>query len=364
MIRLPCFLLPNRTVIVFNTGGTLQEYNKMYARPVKLFKGITNTLEFEVRNNDQKKQSIVGMTPVVMLFDLEQQMVLPERFGTLKFGTQHVFTVDFTSHELDLIECQKLKIAVKIVGSGGERIAYGDVAYGLHIEAELFDGYNDKSNRPQEITVFNYTYNHLNKSGLFTSEVAHFSKTNDLVLDSSLIDSSMEANVTVYPGKYRGPVEIEVTKDTSTANSNTWIKLDQIIDVVDEFPVDAIVINDDNYTFIRFKFGGNNGYGASFDIRKNNGLYEVSLVQRGMGYSLGDEITIKGSRLGGDDGINDLVITITATNSYPQGAVQRTGFSWEGIAADPEPNETSLFRNMFGEPRPSAKVIDKIIVKT
>lgn len=360
MIRLPCFLLPNRTIIVFNTGGTLQEFNQMYIRPIKLFKGITNTLEFEVRNNDQKKQSIVGMTPVVMLFDLEQQMILPERYGTLKFGTQHVFTVDFSAAELDMIECQQLRIAVKIVGNGVEQIAYGDVAYGLHIEAELFDGYNDRANPPQEITVFNYTYNYITHSGLFTSELAQFSSvTNDFVLDSS-----QSANVTVYPGKYRGPIQIEVTKDTSTASSNTWIKLDQVIDCMDEFPVDAVVTNDDFYTFIRFKFPGNNGYGASFDIRKEDGLYEVSLTQRGMGYTLGDVITIKGSRLGGDDGINDLNITVTAINSYPQGAMQKLGFTWEGVATEYALNETRLYRNMFGEPKPTAKVVDKIVVRS
>lgn len=358
MIRIPCYLLPNRTLVVLNTGGTNQEFRQMYSRPIKLFKGISNTLEFEVRNNDQKKQSILGMTPVVMLFDANQQQLLPPRYGELKYGTQHIFTVVFTAAELDLIQCQSLNIVVKVVGNGTEHIVYSDTAYGLFIEAELFDGYNDRAKKDQVISVFNYNYNHQTFSGTYTSELAQFSaNTNDLVLDSS-----RSANVVVYPGKFRGQVEIEVTKDMSTANSNNWIKLDQKIDVLDGYPVEAIVSNNEAYTFIRFKFPGHNGYGGSFDVRKVDGQYEVSLVQRGSGYLVGDILTIKGSRLNGDDGVNDLVITVTEVNSYPQGALHKLGFTWKGVSSDPVPNEARLFRNMYPEPKPSAKTLEKIIV--
>ena len=61
-----------------------------------------------------------------------------------------------------------------------------------------------------------------------------------------------------------------------------------------------------------------NGSGASFNISTNgSGTYNLSSISsRGLGYQIGDTVTISGSSLGGLDILNDL--TLTVTRLYPE----------------------------------------------
>lgn len=52
------------------------------------------------------------------------------------------------------------------------------------------------------------------------------------------------------------------------------------------------------------------GKGATFDITLANGVPTVVLRQPGNGYHINDTMLIKGSDLGGVDGVNDLTITV------------------------------------------------------
>ena len=56
--------------------------------------------------------------------------------------------------------------------------------------------------------------------------------------------------------------------------------------------------------------------------------YNVALGNSGLGYSVGDVFTISGSRLGGESGTNDLVVTVLSVDS--SGRI--SDFSYTGIA--------------------------------
>lgn len=359
MQKISCYLVPNRTIVVLNAAGFNTEFRQVYTRTIKLYKGITNTLEFDVRNNEQKKQSILGKTPKLVIFDLNQQQLL-EKSGTIVPGTQHLFTVELTAAELAMIDTQHLRLALKVVSGAQEQMLYGDSQFGLHINADLLNGFNSLASQPQEIKVFNYTFNYQTLQGLYTSEVAEFSAP----LNDDTLDSTRTANVTIYPGEFRGDVTVEVTKDKSTSSSNFWTALDQKITVDGPGPIDAVVSNDQAYTYMRFKFLGYRGLGAAFNISRSNGEYIVSLVQRGTGYTVGDTLTILGSKLGGDDGVNDLRITVTDVNTYPPGAMQLNGFTWEGLAAELPPSGLTYYKNVMPDAQQITKTIDKIIVRS
>jgi hypothetical protein len=101
------------------------------------------------------------------------------------------------------------------------------------------------------------------------------------------------------------------------------------------------------------------GYGAFFNITVADGVYElVSVINRGQNYRPGDTVTIKGSRLGGDDGVNDLNITIGAINEYPLGSINTTSLTWNGTATG-----DGYYRNVQASITNSASSIDKIIIR-
>ena len=76
-----------------------------------------------------------------------------------------------------------------------------------------------------------------------------------------------------------------------------------------------------------------NGYGAQFDVSKTDGVYRVSLVTGGTGYAPGNTIKINGSKLGGADGVNDLLVNVVSTDTLNTGSII-TSISWVGVASN------------------------------
>lgn len=360
MNRIHLYRLKSRSIVIIDKRGTEKEFRQMYTRTLRLYKGISNTLEFEVRNSDHRKENITGLIPIVTIFDSKQQKLLPDKEGTIVTGVPNAFSVEYTENDLVLLEQQTAHIVIKLVDRTSDKspiILYGDVGYGIKIFVDILDGFNDRSNEAFVISTFNYNYNFITMIGTFTSEIAPLPTAED-----NISDTSDTKNVIIYPGAYKGTIKIEVTKDMSTSNANKWEQILDTIPITSNEIYQCYVPNNDKYTYIRFVCDAGNGLGATFDIRKNVDSYEVSLVQRGIGYNVGDVLVVKGSYLGGDDGINDLTINITGVNSYPQGALHKTGFTVRGIPSTPIPSETTLFRNVAVAPIPKRISPEKIEV--
>ena len=76
---------------------------------------------------------------------------------------------------------------------------------------------------------------------------------------------------------------------------------------------------------------------ATFDIVKNGLTYDVTIVDGGLGYAVGDTITILGSTLGGQDVVNDCIIKVNKTsedssNSITEVVVSGNGRSGKWVA--------------------------------
>ena len=388
MNRIHLFKLRSRNVVIADRSTTNKGFNMMYTNTIRLFKGTPNKIEFEVRNSDHKRENIVGLTPVVTIFDSKHQRLLEDRNGTLIYGTPYAFDVIFTSDELDKIENQSAHLAIRLIPSSETStdlpiIMYGDVGYGVKVPVEIVDGYNDLANKPFVINTFNYSYNFITMSGTYTSELSPMPTVED-----SLTDNPNDPNVIVYPGAYIGNIRAEVTSDMSSSNANTWKSVpvkkrtvaenvddsgivsktivwetfDDHIPIIDNTNLELYIECEKTYSYVRFICEAGNGYGATFDIRKNAETYDVSLVQRGSGYKAGDILVIRGSYLGGDDTINDLTIRITDVNSYPSGALRKTGFTYHGNPSEPVTSEATLFRNITPNPIPKRIAPEKILV--
>jgi hypothetical protein len=80
------------------------------------------------------------------------------------------------------------------------------------------------------------------------------------------------------------------------------------------------------------------GYGAQFNVSKSNGVYRVERILNedndgtGDGFNVRDVIKIKGSKLGGRDGINDLLITVASILGTGQD-LPIASINWTGIAS-------------------------------
>ena len=70
MQKASSYLYPNRIQVHTNvTSTSIQEWRIVYQRNIKIYKGLTNIIEFDVKNAEQKRIYISGYTiTCVMLY--------------------------------------------------------------------------------------------------------------------------------------------------------------------------------------------------------------------------------------------------------------------------------------------------------
>jgi thioredoxin 1 len=240
--------------------------------------------------------------------------------------------------------------AILLFKDGEEKILYSDSQFDVLARVEVLNAYNDAEDLADEVTVFNWEFDRKQ----FISEIANFGNRHN---EDYSTRPFRNMTVEMY-GTYAGIIEVEATKDKSTAFGTTWTKID---DWDTRIETTKVISETEPWRYVRFKHGGGNpGSGATFNITIEDGEYVlVSVIHRGQDYNISDILTIKGSYLGGDDGVNDLTINVNAVNEYPNGSINSvTGITWSGTAA-----EDGYYRNVEAFNLVSANPVDKIIVR-
>ena len=112
------YLLKNRVQLEANLSGYVTEYRSVYKKQVEITKGIDNTIEFEVRNQDQKPQSLIDYTPKFIAFDESQTMVVEKDGTVLDDVTTKTMPADSSSNTTTITLTSTAGIAVGQTVSG------------------------------------------------------------------------------------------------------------------------------------------------------------------------------------------------------------------------------------------------------
>ena len=98
----PVYLYVNKLDIFTTPTDTwsTERYRRVYNRNLKIFRGVDNRIDIQVRNNDQKASNIVGSTLVFNLVSQDtKHLVLQKDFTAMDLATGKV-TVILTAEEL------------------------------------------------------------------------------------------------------------------------------------------------------------------------------------------------------------------------------------------------------------------------
>lgn len=81
MQAISVYLYPNKLDVFTNlpSAWSTERYRKVYNRNIKVFRGVDNKLDIQVRNPDEKKQEITGYTLVFHLVSRETQELLVQK---------------------------------------------------------------------------------------------------------------------------------------------------------------------------------------------------------------------------------------------------------------------------------------------
>jgi hypothetical protein len=247
MQKIQLYLLSNRVKLVVNQASTTTEFRQVYTRKIKIYKGADNTIEFDIRNDDQRRVDVINSTLAVAFYDTDHKKLF-ETTAEAVSGKHGIMRAEISADAIKDFNPQPLRVSALLNASNGQRMAYADDQYGLLAEAELLDGYNDKQ-RIYDIvdilTRFNFEYDRLN----YVSEIGRFGTR---LNDDAVINTEIGAVSTVtveYQGSFNGTMIVEATNAMSTTFGTKWTRLDDW---------DVTLDSQRNYTgafrFIRFQY--------------------------------------------------------------------------------------------------------------
>lgn len=228
----PVYLYVNKLDVFTTPTDTwsTERYRKVYNRNLKIFRGVDNRIDIQVRNNDQKASNIVGST---LVFNLVSQstkhLVFQKDFTAMELATGKV-TVILTAEELlDLdmgfYNYSVIKEVRSTVDSTDYTVTskmplYMDSQYDTVGTLEITgDVYGDVSNSVN-VSTFNYTNPFTQGAG----EPFPF-------YVSAIIDAAPNTSPAYpihtfqfYTTNYTGTVEIQVSLDAqgATPRETKW----------------------------------------------------------------------------------------------------------------------------------------------
>lgn len=369
MQKISTYLYPNRIELLADLAGFTTEYTNVYQRTVKIYNGIDNTIEFDIKNADQKRLELItdsGATPpktaVVTGIELNVMdasgQALPNSPYTV---TPHptlkgIATVTIPQEDLVDLSNQYLSYSVTASKDGSDVMLYGDSRFGAVGKMELIG----------------------NAMPVFRDERIYKTFTAEIDLNGHPTYHSSAIPATFYEAVktetlsfdvdvrgFTGSIWLEAT-EKSTLNTEAWkgapyIDSYTFEDFTGTWSSSDNLIGDNKYYRISYTTPRSNGVGANFNVRLENNTYIVQVRAGGTGYAPGSQIKVLGSAVGGVDGINDLIITVTtvegASANYPSSysVSSINGISVSGTAANGDGTYIVTGTNITG-------TVDKITV--
>jgi len=139
----PCYLYSNRMDIYTNLGSwTKERFRKVYQRTMKIYKGVDNRLDFQVRNNDNKPKDITDLTSVTFnIVAVDTKGIQLQKAVTIETPAQGKMFVLLTEEEIQDLERGYYHFSMFYIDSDGNRFPlYGDSQYDALGQLHVIDG--------------------------------------------------------------------------------------------------------------------------------------------------------------------------------------------------------------------------------
>ena len=138
MLKLPVYLYANVTTVILDLDQNRGINNIMYQRELQIQKGITNTVQIQFKNSDQKPVDISTKNFIFCMIDtLSQQLVLEKQITVLDDGVTRnlrgIAELQFLESDTVDLEHASYTFGIKILNDDGYTYspAYANTYYGM-----------------------------------------------------------------------------------------------------------------------------------------------------------------------------------------------------------------------------------------
>jgi hypothetical protein len=193
-------------------------YRKVYARPLKLYKGIDNRFTLKLLNGDQKLLNVVGQTLYWQLLDQDT--------AELKFITNKVVqgsdnssvVITITENDLERLKSGFYTYSSYLIDqTGNKTILYGDSQYGASVMVEIIENAFPQVYPSIEITEFTGGENY----NIINPDTSYYSSAIDARPDLNSKNTAIHT-AAIYSNNFSGTLKIEATLEVSIGSIVQW----------------------------------------------------------------------------------------------------------------------------------------------
>ena len=337
MQKISSYLYPNRIELLADLAGFTVEFTNVYQRHIKIYAGIDNLLEFDIKNADQKRIDLTSVSNLEMnVMDSQGIALANSPYTVTPTSAKGIATVVIPQDDLAELDAQFLKYSVSCLKDGYDTLLYADSRFGAVGTLELV---GNAMPVIRDVRVYDTFTAEIDLKGVPTWHcsaipVTFYEAEKTNTVDVTLTMSNLVGSVWVE-GTKKSTINVEAFKNSDYLWSTTYTPVAPGNGAIS---VPTININDYKYIRVSFTTPTINGVGASFYVHKDSGNYTVTMRAGGTGYAVGSQIKVLGTLLGGVDGINDLIITVTGVDAASSTAVSSYAVSsintitWTGTA--------------------------------
>jgi hypothetical protein len=245
MSLIPRYLVNNRTTLVANVAGFVTEYRPVYQRTIPIYKGIDNTLEFQVLNPDQKPIALSNQTAHFVAFDSDNNQVI-QHTGEVVISNKGLFKIVITENDTLNINSQYLSYNVYLTDlSATKTLTYADEQLNangtLYLSGEAYPGPKDS----YTITTFSQTT---------VDSLDYVSES--ITAEPALNGNDALHTAVFYTSNYVGDIQIQATLDNSIDYTTKWSTIESVNFTGSEDTPTPFNFNG-VYSYLRFKTSAN-----------------------------------------------------------------------------------------------------------
>ena len=265
MQKISSYLYPNRIQTVVNLASTTLEWRIVYQRKFKIYKGLDNVLELDVKNSEQKRIDISDLDIKFVVMDQDNQEIVTATVDT-NTSIRGIGKVTITSDIISHLTPQFLKYTVYILNNDGSKNPlYGDTQFGVTGTLDLLGGAMPEDLPPKIIDTFIYMDNDTNPSQIvrdYFSEAVEIHPLN-FNLDNTAINLEFRPNV------MDASVTVQVTDSVVVSTGTEWSNLEtfSITPSTDRVfkTYNEIIDYSNNIKWIRIKYRNADNNTGTFD---------------------------------------------------------------------------------------------------
>ena len=138
MQKISSYLYPNRIQLLADLAGFTVEYTNVYQRHIKIYAGIDNTIEFDIKNADQKRIDLTTLSQFEMnVMDASGNALISSPYTIVPTNVQGIAKVTILRYDLDSLNPQYLRYSVSCIKDEQPTLLYADTRFGAVGTLEL-----------------------------------------------------------------------------------------------------------------------------------------------------------------------------------------------------------------------------------